>query len=210
MKIELLGQVRGWDVLILNQAYSHTMCSSSFFLHRLHAHFLWEPFLLYSPSILHPNLPFVDLIDDLLDACPIQNLLEILWIAVNWDITVQVSFPHKCDQLVRCRAFNVVVATFFSDISSLVVGYLPWNLFSKDWLPFVQHSRGGWVPTFHNAFPRKLSSSGPTISSLFSFLFLGSLIPKLNRPWDHPRAFMCPQAQPTTQLSYLAYLPSQI
>ena len=40
-------------------------------------------FPLYNPSILHPNLPLVDLIDDLLDVCPIQNLLEALWIAVN-------------------------------------------------------------------------------------------------------------------------------
>ena len=40
-------------------------------------------FSLYNPSILHPNLPLVDLIDDLLDVCPIQNLLEALWIAVN-------------------------------------------------------------------------------------------------------------------------------
>ena len=161
-------------------------------------------FPLYSPSILHPNLPLVDLIDDFLDACPIQNLLEALWRAVNWDIIIHVSFSHKCGQLVRCKAFTVVVIAFFLDISSFVVGYLSWSLFSKDWLPFVQHSRGGWVPTFHNAFPRKLGFSGPTISSLLSFFVLSLLIPKLNRPWDHPRASMCPRAWPNslTQLTY--------
>ena len=143
-------------------------------------------FPLYSPSILHPNLPLVDLIDDFLDACPIQNLLEALWRAVNWDIIIHVSFLHKCGQLVRCKAFTVVVIAFFPNISSFVVGYLSWSLFSKDWLPFVQYSWGGWVPTFHNAFPRMLNSSETTISLLLSFLVLDSLIPKLNKPWDHP------------------------
>ena len=80
---------------------------------------------LYSPSILHPNLPLVDLIDDLLDACPIQNLLEALWVAVNRDTTVQVSFPYKYGQLIRCKAFNMVVAVFFPDFFAFVVGYLP-------------------------------------------------------------------------------------
>ena len=40
-------------------------------------------FPLYNPSILHPDLLLVDLMDDLLDVCPIQNLLEALWIVVN-------------------------------------------------------------------------------------------------------------------------------
>ena len=120
------------------------------------------------------------------------------------------SFPYIRGQLVRCRAFDVVIAVFFPNISFFVVGYLLWSFFSKDWLPFVQHSQGGWVSTFHNAFPRKLGSSGPTISSLLSFLVLGSLIPKLNRLWDYPRVSMCPRARPTTQLTYSAYLSSQI
>ena len=98
--------------------------------------FIWT-FSLYSPSIHHPSLPLVDLISDLLNACLVKNLLEVLWTAVNWDITVHVSFLHKCGQLVRCRAFNVVVVTFLPDISSFIIGFLPWNLSSKEWLPFT-------------------------------------------------------------------------
>ena len=111
--------------------------------------FFMGAFSLCSPSILHPHLPLVDLLDDLLDACPIQNLLKALWIAVNWDITIQVSFPYKCGQLVRCRALNVVVITFFSDISSFVVGYFPWSLSTKGMI------------TFCTAFSRRLSSNLP-------------------------------------------------
>ena len=129
-------------------------------------------FPLYSPSIIHPNLPLVDLIDDFLDACPIQNLLEALWRAVNWDIIIHVSFPHKCGQLVRCKAFTVVVVAFFLDISSFVVGYLSWNLFSKDWLPFVQHSWDGWVPTFHNAFPRCFPEEARLLENYHQFTII--------------------------------------
>ena len=69
--------------------------------------------------------------------------------AVNWDITIQVSFPHKCGQLVSCRVLNVVVTTFFPDISSFVVGYLPWSLSTKEMI------------TFCTTFPRWLSSNLP-------------------------------------------------
>ena len=144
-------------------------------------------FSLYSPSILHPNLPLVDFIGDLLDACPIKKLLKALWIVVNWNIIVQVSFSHKCSQLIKCKAFKMMVAAFFPDISSFVVGFLPWSLSSKEWLPFVQHSQSGRVSTFHNAFPRKLGSSAATTSSLLSTLVLSLLTPKLNKPYDHPR-----------------------
>ena len=66
----------------------------------------------------------------------------------------------------------------------------------KKWLLFVQHSQGDWVPTFHDAFPMKLSSLGTTTSLLLYFLVLNSLIPKLNEPYDHPRVSMCPCARP--------------
>ena len=123
--ITLLNQVRGWSVLIFTQVYPSTRCSFLFFLPSpITCLFFMRAFPLYSPSILHPNLPLVDLIDDLLDACPIQNLLEALWRAVNWDIIIRVSFPHKCGQLVRCKVFTVVVVAFFPNISSFVVGYL--------------------------------------------------------------------------------------
>lgn len=76
-----------------------------------------EPLPLYSLHSFDLSLPHVDYVDDLLDACPIRALLEILCVAVRLNTTVQVSFPYKCDQLVRCRTFNVVVAALFSDIS---------------------------------------------------------------------------------------------
>ena len=62
------------------------------------------------------------------------------------------SSPHKCDQVVWCRAFNVVVAAFSPDISSFVVGYFPWYLSSKEQFPFVQNFRDSWAPFFHNTF----------------------------------------------------------
>ena len=112
--------------------------------------------------------------------------------------------------MVRCKVFNVVVAVLFPDISSVNVGFFPWSLSSKEWLPLAQHSQGGWVPTFHNAFSRKLGSSGTTTSLLLSFLILGSLTPKLIKPFDHPRAPICHRAQPTTQHSCSAHLSSQV
>ena len=154
-----------------------TRCSffSLLFSQRFHAPFFVRAISLYSPLFLYPILPLVDLVGDLLDACPIQNFLEVLCIAVNWDITVQVSFPHKCDQLVGYRTFNVVVAAFFSNISSFIVGFFPQSLSSKEWLLLAQYSLGVRVPTFHNAFQRKLGSSRGTISSVSSFRVLGLL-----------------------------------
>ena len=67
------------------------------------------------------SLPLVDYVSDPLDACPIRTLLETLYVAIRLNITVHASFPHKYGQLVRCRTFNVVVTTFFSDISWFTV-----------------------------------------------------------------------------------------
>ena len=69
---------------------------SSHFSQRLHALFFTGVFPLYGPVIFKPSPPLVGHVDDLLDACPIRNLLEVLWVAVNWDIFAQWSFPHKC------------------------------------------------------------------------------------------------------------------
>ena len=131
-----------------------TKCSFFFLLfsQRFHAPFFVRTISLYSPLFLYPSLPLVDLIGDLLDAYPIQNFLEALCIAINWDITFQVSFSYKCSQLVGCRAFNVVVATFFSNISSFIVGLFPQTLSYKEWLLLAQYSLGVWVPPFHNSF----------------------------------------------------------
>ena len=77
-----------------------------------------EALPLYSlPFYLHPSLPLVNHVDDLLDACPIRTLLEALDVAVRLNIPVLASFPHKCGQEIRCRTFNMVVAVFFLDIS---------------------------------------------------------------------------------------------
>ena len=77
-----------------------------------------EALPLYSlPFYLHPSLPLVNHVDDLLDACSIRTLLEALDVAVRLNIPVLAPFPHKCGQGIRCRIFNVVVAAFFSDIS---------------------------------------------------------------------------------------------
>ena len=90
---------------------------SSFFSSQIPCPFFTGAISLYISILFNPNLPFVDHVGDLLDACSIRNLLETLWVAVNWDILAQGSFPHKCSQLIRCRTFNVMVAVFFLDIS---------------------------------------------------------------------------------------------
>ena len=79
-------------------------------------------FLLYIVLFLfNPSLPPVNCISDLLNTCHIKALLKPLCVAVKFSITIYASFPHKCGQLVRCRTFNVVVATFFSDISWFIM-----------------------------------------------------------------------------------------
>ena len=77
--------------------------------------------------------------------------------------------------MVGYRVFNMVVASFFSDISSFIVGFFPQSLSSKEWLLLPQYSLGVRVPTFHNAFQRKLGSSGGTISLVSSFCVLSLL-----------------------------------
>ena len=122
---------------------------------QLCASFFTGVFPLYSPSIFNPNLPLVDHVGDLLDDYPIRNLLEALWIAVNWDIIVHVSFPHKSGQSIRCRAFNVVVATFFPYISSFVVGYLPWSLSIKGMITFCTAFPGWLGSNLPQSFPEE-------------------------------------------------------
>ena len=80
-----------------------------------------ESLPLYNLPSFDPNLPLVDYVDDLLDACPIRALLETLCVAVRLNITNQASFPHKCGQLVKCRTFNMMVVAFFLDISQFTV-----------------------------------------------------------------------------------------
>ena len=74
------------------------------------------PLYILSPCF-HPSLPLVDQISDLLDVYPIRTFLKPLCVAIRLNITVHASLPYKCGKLVKCRAFNVVVLAFFSDIS---------------------------------------------------------------------------------------------
>ena len=98
MKIILIGQVRGWSVLIFTQVYLSTRCSLfSLLLLLLNTPFFMRAFPLYRPVIFNPNPSLVDHVSDLLDTCLIRNILETLWIDVNWDIFVQGLFLHKCD-----------------------------------------------------------------------------------------------------------------
>ena len=122
---------------------------------QLPASFFTGAFPFYSPSIFNPSLPLVNHVGDLLDVCLIRNLLEALWIAVNWDIIVQVSFPHKYGQLVRCRAFNVVVAAYFPNIYSFVVGYLLWNLSIKGMITFCTAFLGWLGSNLPQCFPEE-------------------------------------------------------
>ena len=125
----LLDQVRGWYVLIyisLNlYKYSSSWFQNSFYF--LFFYFFYDPFcsrilsFLYSLPFFHLSLPRVDQIAYLLDICPINTFLKFLWVAVRLEVTIQVSLPHKCSQLVRCKAFNVVVAVFFFDTSQFYV-----------------------------------------------------------------------------------------
>ena len=52
-----------------------------------------------------------------LDVCLIRTLLEVVQKAVSCEITVQVSFPHKCGQFNWCSTLNVKVIVAFPDIS---------------------------------------------------------------------------------------------
>ena len=85
--------------------------------------FSQESFLYLLLFLFNLSLPSVDYISNILDACPIKALLELLCVAVGLNITIQASFPHKCSQLVKCKTFNLVVVTFFLDISRFIVDY---------------------------------------------------------------------------------------
>ena len=80
-------------------------------------HFLQGSFLYTVLFLFNHSLPLVDGISNFLDACPIRTFLEPLYVAVRLDIIVQAPLLYKCGQLVRYRAFDIVVAAFFSDIS---------------------------------------------------------------------------------------------
>ena len=63
----------------------NTKCSILFLLFpiRFHTPFFTGAISLYSPILFNPNLPLIDHVGDLLDACPIKNILEALWVTVS-------------------------------------------------------------------------------------------------------------------------------
>ena len=121
-----------------------------FFVSDYIPHFSQESFLYIVLFLFNPSLPSVDCISDLLDACPIRALLEPLCVVVKLNITVQTSFSHKCGQLVRCRTFNVVIATFFSNISWFIVDSFIWSLSLEAWYPLARYSLGNRALIPHN------------------------------------------------------------
>ena len=106
--------------------YSSSWFQNSFFFF----FFFNDPFysgilsFLCSFRFFHLSLPCVDQIAYLLDTCPISIFLKFLWVAVRLEVTIQVSLPYKCSQLVRCKAFNVVAVAFFIDTSQFYVDSL--------------------------------------------------------------------------------------
>ena len=157
-----------------------------FFFCRLNAPSFMEAFPLYSLFLsFHLSLPLVRL-----------------------NITFQASFPHKCSQLVRCRAFNMVVVVFFSDISQFTIVSSLWSLSSKAWLPLAWYLPGGRAPDSHIAFRGSLA---PRETSLV----------RCYRPCPqpiNPLAFLtawpssgswASSGMPTTQYSYSVLLSPQ-
>ena len=114
-----------------------------------------------------------------------QDILEALWVVVNSYSIVQMSFLHKCGQLVWCSAFNVVVTAFFLDISSFVV-----NLAL---LPSLKLSPGGSTPQEPSLIRHYLPlSSAPWLEP--------------NKPFDHPQASISPRVLLIAQCTCLVYL----
>ena len=112
------GPIRGQNVLILIKFfYLQNVLLSLFSLPILHARFYEGNFLIQSPPI-HPNIPPVQFLGNLLDACPSKTLLEVIGRTVSQENTIQVSFLHKCSRFSWCSAFNVVVAVTFRAIYS--------------------------------------------------------------------------------------------
>ena len=73
MEIELLGQIEGRGVLVLNQAYLHTMCSSFFLPSPITPPLFMVIPSLYSPTTLHLSTPPINLAENSLDDCPIRT-----------------------------------------------------------------------------------------------------------------------------------------
>ena len=187
--ITLFGQVWRWSVLIFSQ-----VSLSTFFFLVIPPYSYVDSFLYIVLFLFNPNLPSVDCISDLLDACPIRVLLEPLYVIVRLNITVQTSFPHKCGQLVRWKTFNVVVATLFLDISWFTVNSFIWKLSLEAWYPLAWYSLSNRAPIPPQRFPRKFGSLGDNLCSSLLVLILVHFLYKLILLFNPPRATLHPRA----------------
>ena len=84
-----------------------------------------------------------------LDACPIRTHLEVVERAVSYEVTVQVFFPHKCNQFNWCSALIMEVVVTFPDISPFrclhdSVVFPKTLLFSVG--SYIKYSRGAFAP----------------------------------------------------------------
>ena len=87
MKISILGQARGWDVLVLIKFICIQRFLPSFFS-QISCPIFIMVISLYSHVSMHPSLPPIHFLGNPLDAYPIKALLEAMREAMSWDGTV--------------------------------------------------------------------------------------------------------------------------
>lgn len=84
-----------------------------------------------------------------MNACPIRTLLEVVERAMSCEITIHMSFSHKCGQFNWCNALNVEVIVIFSDISPFYCLH-DFVLFLEALLSsvgsYLKYSRGVFAP----------------------------------------------------------------
>ena len=150
---------------------------SPFFV--LHAHFCGGHFLIQFAPI-RPSLPSVQFLGNPLDACPIKTLLEVVGGAMSCEDTVQVSFPHKCDQFSWCNALNLEGAITFLDISFLCCLHSSFTFLGAplssmvDYLKYSQDASAPRGPQFMHQFPFSPRSS--CVCAHGSLIIIGRLI----------------------------------
>ena len=161
-----LGQIRGRQVLIFIPTISKYNEFFPCIFFQLDAPSFMEALPLCSLSLsFHLSLPLVDQVDDFLDACPIKTFLRL-------NITIQALLPYKCNQMVKCRTFNVVVAAFFSYFSQFTVDSSLSCLSSKAWLPLVRYLLGGRPLDSHIASRGSLAHQETSLVSCYRPLSL--------------------------------------
>ena len=89
-KTQFDGNNTPWSSLRIKCSYIHLSLSKykmfysfSPFLLRFRTPFFTRSISFYSPILFNLNIPLVDHVGDLLDACPIKNVLQSLWVVVS-------------------------------------------------------------------------------------------------------------------------------